>query len=255
MSIQQNNNENSYILTEGKHEGSSIGEVLSTHDGFDYLTYLSTREPGVFIEQECWEAIRAAFALAPKKPECTRDEGENFQLRFGKHSGKTIGELATTVEGQSYLDYLTRTSNTFPDARAHAIAVMKDLEIIQPSTQEALDTVIDFGKHKGKSIAQLITSYQGRIYVEWLCEKDKNKLTASLAMKVVLQNVIMHEGSSLAPSREDRAVKLRFGLFKGKTLASIIRKPRGKKWMASLIKSVFCKNVQRFELEWYLENE
>jgi hypothetical protein len=54
------------------------------------------------------------------------------------------------------------------------------------SFDEAIDTIIGFGKHKGKSIGKLVRSSKGRGYMSWCIENFENMFDSTKAAMILV---------------------------------------------------------------------
>jgi hypothetical protein len=54
------------------------------------------------------------------------------------------------------------------------------------SFDEAIDTIIQFGKHKGKSIGKLVRSSKGRSYMSWCIENFENMFDSTKAAMILV---------------------------------------------------------------------
>lgn len=245
-----------FVLREGKYAGHSLKTVVNTYEGYRYIQYLHQLEPGLMIPQEVWNEIDNILRSNPTPPPCSFEESCAFKLRFGKNKGRTMGQLTQTIEGQGYLHFLVNEDQMFEDVKFHSSNVLANCHIILPKLNDAMKTRMTFGKYAGTYLEDIIKSYRGRIYVEWLLLKPKNSTPYAirLALQVIMDQVIRPQGSKLIPTAEDEAHTLRFGLFRGEKISDIAKRPAGRAWMAQLAESRYATWVQQQELRWYLDN-
>ena len=50
-----------------------------------------------------------------------------------------------------------------------------DAAPVDGELEEAMETVLNFGKHKGSALKDVVKSRQGRSYLKWLSETDGDK--------------------------------------------------------------------------------
>ena len=50
-----------------------------------------------------------------------------------------------------------------------------DAATVDCELEEAMETVLNFGKHKGTALKDIVKSRQGRSYLKWLSETDGDK--------------------------------------------------------------------------------
>ncbi len=245
-----------FQLTEGKFEGRNLDQLVCTYPGYKYLEYLHQLQPGLMIDQGTWDKIDLVMRTHPMIPECTVENARAFVLRFGKHKGRSLEMLASSIQGQGYLRFLSSKQDMFPDVRHHVKILLQNTPTLYPVLNTALGTVISFGKYTGRAIGDVAGSYRGRIYIEWVVSKrsPKTPYVVMKSLEVVMNEMIKPQGSSMEPTPEDRAYRLRFGIFRGKTYPDLILLDAGRSWMRQLAQSRYATWVQQQEIQWYLNN-
>ena len=91
----------------------------------------------------------------------------SFTLDFGKHRGRTLGELAASWEDRSYLQYLLSTDPA-PGLKAAIETVLGVIEEPECTLAEAKRKVVHFGKFKGQSLESIVAQKGGKRYLDWV---------------------------------------------------------------------------------------
>ncbi|MFH1486067.1 MAG: hypothetical protein ABIH46_08355, partial [Chloroflexota bacterium] len=87
---------------------AGFGMGLYFYHGSDPLEADEERQPTKAEQAKAREVSAKAQEIAK---EALNEEGwQNVEITFGKHSGKTVGDLAQSKEGLSYLQWLTGDS-------------------------------------------------------------------------------------------------------------------------------------------------
>ena len=77
--------------------------------------------------------------------------------------------------------YLLIIKNNNKNLHFHKIQMYSEIEweedIATPETEleEAMETILNFGKHKGEALKDIVKSRHGRSYLKWLSETDGDK--------------------------------------------------------------------------------
>jgi N-acetylglucosamine kinase-like BadF-type ATPase len=95
------------------------------------------------------------------------------KLTFGKHAGKTIPELLKEEDGLGYVTWLkTKTDNTFDKEVSKLVRAAKKEEKNKKIVLN-LDSVINFGKNKGRTVESMIFNDDDVKYLKWLEENTR----------------------------------------------------------------------------------
>ena len=156
---------NDTILAAGKYEGQRIGDVGSTYLGYAYIKYKCSEGDPLYVEY---------ILDNPVQPVCTWDECKNYRLPFGKHKGKSLQELAESLEERSYLSYLFTW-----EAMSERALVQRMVQAFDKLPEPALDTAgwkewtMPYGKYKGTNMFDLGSSDVG--YLRYLFMRMQKK--------------------------------------------------------------------------------
>jgi hypothetical protein len=95
------------------------------------------------------------------------EEALSFTLDFGKHRGRTLGELAASWEERGYLQYLLSTNPT-PGLKSAIETVLGAVAEPECTLAEAKRKVVHFGQFKGLSLESIIAQKGGKRYLDWV---------------------------------------------------------------------------------------
>lgn len=107
--------------------------------------------------------VRGGYAL-------TVDDAMKTKLRFGKRHGETLGEVAKTLDGWSYLEYLARWDQLNARTKEAVDLVLTSCPVPTAELDQSMSYALPFGKYKGMTLGDLCRSEKGRDYLEYLNE-------------------------------------------------------------------------------------
>ena len=157
-----------FILDGGKYAGRRLGDLGNTYLGYGYIKYKAREGESSFVEY---------LVEFPHQPSPTWEECKDYELQFGKYRGKKIYDLAGTLEGRSYLSYLstwedmnereiiTRMVNAFPQ-----------LPLAPLDTSDWQMWEMPFGKFKGVTMAEAARRDRG--YLKYMRRQMGKKPSA-----------------------------------------------------------------------------
>jgi hypothetical protein len=99
-----------YRLTWGKHKGSTLRELTAKWDSRHYLRYMLTRG----LDERDADYIERALDATPDT-DPTYEEARAYEMRFGRYSGETLGQILDGHErGVKYLRWMADTIKCSP---------------------------------------------------------------------------------------------------------------------------------------------
>lgn len=156
------------VLDEGKYKGRTLGDLGSTYLGYGYIKYKAGEGEAPFMEY---------ILTYPEQPLVTWEECKSYVMPFGKHKGLTLMELAKTMEGQSYLQYIS----TWEKMSEREVVKMMVLALpkLPPPTLDLTDWQMwemPFGKFKGENMLHVSVHNAG--YLQYMAKQMKKKPNA-----------------------------------------------------------------------------
>ena len=110
------------------------------------------------------------FQEQDNQPQISTEEALEYTLDFGKHQGESLQTLCLSWEGRGYLKYLLSTD---PAIKQSLVLALKSTPEIKCTLEQAGDTTMPFGKHKGMFLREIVAERGGLNYLRWLSKWDK----------------------------------------------------------------------------------
>jgi len=212
------------IITGGKHKGKRYGDVVQDHP--EYCKWLLKAGPRTKVPPSV-KALQDMLRASPEEwAEALRSPHTDY-VYFGKHKGKTYGQLAR--EDRSYCKYVLGVRR--PEFKSAPLFAMLQKFLRNPENfnpEEDDDTLVTFGKYKGQmTYGELMV--RDPQYCQYLLKQH--------ADEVIEDEVAPSGDSSLfidyllkvgyKPSFEDPRVLVGFGKYQNLTYQEVTEKHPG----------------------------
>jgi hypothetical protein len=127
--------------------------------------------------------MKFTFAAETK----TAADPHEHVLTYGKHKGASLGELARTWPGRNYLRYLSGIKADSEEG--HLLQrVLEGTPEVECTAEDAGNTVLHFGKHRGTTLRDVVSKDKGAIeYFKWVLGWDKCPTEITEAVTVILE--------------------------------------------------------------------
>jgi hypothetical protein len=175
-------NNYSLAFTFGRYNGSTVEAVGAKYDGYMYLKwFVESNEKKRDDEMDLFSddatsmlSIIKAYLASHDEPVLSWEEKLDYKIRFGKYKDTKVRNIARTMQGRSYLQYISTWEN-FSD-RLIIQDVMDNINLLPPAIldeKEAEERSVPFGPHRGRLIRDLKSTPSGLAYLEQLSRKLK----------------------------------------------------------------------------------
>jgi uncharacterized protein (DUF3820 family) len=195
-----------------------------------------------------------------------------MNFKFGRHAGKSVAEVGSTYEGYLYLQWFMDSDKKKRESGEEqkynnddltaAITAFFDAHPTPPvlSWEDKMAWTFRFGKYKGKTIEEVMRTWQGRTYLEYISTWDR------LAERAMIKSVVDQFGRM--PNAELDLVEaaertMPYGLHKGELLREMALDTEGPRSPRSYLQYMLKKlstnsklqdQVLAREIEWCLNS-
>lgn len=145
---------------------------MSEQKDFDFNDFMSCVEHEVDANGQPVDESALGQALAK-------------EIKFGKYRGCTLGTIASTVDGWTYLEYLVTWDELVSETKQAIQLVLSSMAAPTPSLAVAVDFPLPFGKYNGEKLGTLCKTLQGRQYLQRLGQSKSLKGALRLYLNVV----------------------------------------------------------------------